>query len=318
MSDDYSELRLLGRTGLMVSSVSLGASPLGGVPKLYGYDTSADSARETLLRAFRGPFTLLDTSNNYSNGESERRIGEAIRANGGLPEGFMVVTKVDRDPDTDDFSGARVRRSIEESVERLGIDSFPIVHLHDPEFASFEQITGRGGALEVLVRLKDEGVAKNLGVAAGSIEVSHRYLDTGIFDVVLTHNRYSLLDRFAGPLLDQATKLGLGVFNAAPYGGGMLSKGAKVQPVYGYGMGGESLRERAIAMEAACSEFGVPLAAAALQFSVRDPRIHSTIVGVSAAHRIDETSALLMVPIEDALWERLDALAPPPDEWINE
>ena len=167
------------------------------------------------------------------------------------------------------------------------------------------------------MRLRDEGVVDAIGVAGGPISLLTRYVETDLFDVVLTHNRYTLLDRSAEPLLAAATARGIGVLNAAPYGAGMLVKGPDVRPRYAYGLGDGSLAETAGRMRAACDAFGVPLPAAALQFSVRDPRILTTVVGMSAPDRISETVDLLDVVIPDELWDQLRALTPPAALWIG-
>ena len=108
----------------------------------------------------------------------------------------------------------------------------------------------------------------------------------------------------------------MGVINAAPYGGGMLAKGPDVRPRYAYGMGHDSLAETASHMRAASDRYHVPLAAAALQFSVRERRIHSTVVGISAPERVGETLDLLGVAIPDELWDELSQLTPSPELWI--
>ena len=127
-----------------------------------------------------------------------------------------------------------------------------------------------------------EGLVEHLGVAGGPVGLLQQYLDTGEFEVVLSHNRYTLLDRSAEPLFRSAADRGLGVLNAAPYGGGMLSKGPSVQQKYAYGSRDDRIRQAAEAMEAACRRYDVPLAAAALQFSMRSEMIDSTVVGVSS------------------------------------
>ena len=130
------ELRQLGRTGLLVTPLCVGTSPLS-MPALYGHVEPA-RAVATVLAAFDGPLNFLDTSNEYGGGESERLVGEAVRARGGLPIGFVLETKVDPDPRTGDFSGLRVRASVEESLARLGLDHITLLHFHDPERISFE------------------------------------------------------------------------------------------------------------------------------------------------------------------------------------
>jgi D-threo-aldose 1-dehydrogenase len=300
----------LGKTGLEVTPLCIGTSTIAGFTSTYGYEVDDERAVETILAVFDSDVNYLDTGNNYGeDGLAERRIGEAIRRRGGLPEGFVLQTKVDADPETGDYSGARVRRSVEESLERLGIDHLPILALHDPEFMKQDGLAP-GGALDALVELREAGVADHLAVAAGDIPITQRYLDTGEFDVVLNHNRYTLLNREAEELFTKARADGLGVLNAAPYGGGMLAKGPAVQPKYCYGERDEAIAAAAVAMSEACERAGVPLIAAALQFSVRSPLVDATVVGVSRPERVRQTIDLLAVEIPDALWDELEALKP--------
>ncbi|MEV8084965.1 aldo/keto reductase [Pseudarthrobacter oxydans] len=301
--------RVLGRTGLSVSPVSVGTCALGSHPTQYGYEVDTDTAVATVRRVFEGPFNFMDTSNEYSQGESERRIGYVVRENGGLPEGFVLATKVDPCAETADFSGDRVRKSVEESLRRLGLDHLQLVYLHDPERITFEEGTAPGGPLEALLELRDEGVIRHLGVAGAPIDLELKYLATDAFDVVLSHNRYSLVDQTALPLLADATARGVGFVNAAPYGGGILAKGPDAVRNYCYGPASEAVVERVTAMKQLCGEYGVPLAAAALQFSTSDSRVSSTLVGMSDPARIDHTARLFDWHIPKELWSQLLALA---------
>jgi D-threo-aldose 1-dehydrogenase len=308
----------LGSTGLVVSSVCIGTSPLANMPQLYGYEVDTDTAVATVRAAFDSPFNFLDTSNGYGeDGTSERRIGQAIREAGGLPDGYVLATKVDPDPVTGAFDGARVRASVEESLDRLGMTRFQLLYLHDPERMPFADGIAPGGAVEALVALKNEGLVDNIGVAGGDLSVLTDYVRTGEFDVVLNHNRFTLVDQSASALIDETKARGMGFVNAAPYGGGMLVKGPDAQPKYAYGTRDSGIRDSVLAMMAACAEYDVPLAAAALQYSVRDPRIDSTVVGVSSPARIQQTIDLLEADIPDALWERLEQLAPSREHWLN-
>jgi hypothetical protein len=166
--------------------------------RLYGYEVSTERALRTLRAVLAGPINFLDTSNNYGDGESERRIGVALREAGGLPDGFVLATKVDRDA-SGDFSGARVRRSLQESLERLGLERLALVYLHDPEHIAFEDGVAPGGPVQALVELQREGLIDHLGVAGGPIDLMRRYIQTGAFEVVITHNRFTLVDRSAEP-----------------------------------------------------------------------------------------------------------------------
>ncbi len=122
----------LGRTNLVVSNICFGTSALGNMPDTYGYAVDEERARETIRAIFDGPINFLDTSRNYGFGRSEQRIGEVIRERG-LPAGFVISTKLDRDMDTNRFDAPRARRSLEESLEALGLDHIQLLHLHDPE-----------------------------------------------------------------------------------------------------------------------------------------------------------------------------------------
>ena len=117
------------------------------------------------------------------------------------------------------------------------------MHLHDPENISFEEGVAKGGPLEALQQLKEEGVIAHLGVAGGPIDLMQRYIRTGAFDVVLTHNRFNLVDRSAEPLLDEAQALGVAVLNAAPFGGGILAGAKAAQGYFAYHEAGDEIAQ---------------------------------------------------------------------------
>jgi D-threo-aldose 1-dehydrogenase len=300
-------LNEFGNTGLMVTPVCIGAGAFGG-RRADGQVIPVDRTLDTIRRAFRGPFNFMDTSNEY--GDSELRIGEVIAEIGKLPDGFVLATKVDPAPGSTDFSGSRVRRSVEESLGRLGVDRLEIVYLHDPERIPFAEATGPSGAVAALVGMREEGLIGHLGVAGGSVRLELEYLATGLFDAALLHNRYTLLDQSAEPLLLRSTATGTAFVNAAPFGGGagILARGPEGVSDYAYGPASIGLVHRAREIARLCRRFDVPLAAAALQFSLHDPRVTSTIVGMSQPSRIDDTVAAASHPIPEELWEEIAAL----------
>ena len=299
-------LRPLGRTGLEVTPLCVGTGPLGNTPIAHAQFVPLEDALATVRRVLAGPINFLDTSNNY--GDAELRIGMVLRALGGVPEGFVLETKVDRDMETGDFSGDRVRRSVEESLERLGLDRLGLVHLHDPEHITFEEAVGPGGALEALQALQAEGLIANLGVAGGPIELLRRYIRTGAFTVVLTHNRFSLVDQSAEPLLAEAAELGVAVLNAAPFGGGILAGSQAAKGFYAYRRASSEMLARIDALDAACGRHGVPLAAAALQFAMREPRIAATLAGCVHPQEVDLLIEHAEWPIPSEVWDELGAL----------
>src|SRR5918999_3813562 len=217
--------RPLGDTGLLVSPVCFGCAPLADMPQTFGFSVAKERAYETLRTAIESPVNFLDTAASYGDGEAEERIGEVLRELGGVPPGYVVATKADRDLTTGDFSGEQMRRSVERSLELLGMEKLQLVYLHDPEHESFEHMMAPGGPVEVLVDLKREGIIEHLGVAGGPIDLEIRFAETDLFEAVITHNRYTLVDRSAEPLLDVAAERGVAALNAAPYGSGILAKG---------------------------------------------------------------------------------------------
>ncbi|HET7269830.1 MAG TPA: aldo/keto reductase [Rubrobacter sp.] len=312
---DPSSRRTLGSTGLSVSPVCVGCAPLGNMPETFDYGVGEEQARETLRAVFESPINFLDTAAAYGDGESERRIGEVLKEMGGLPDDVVLATKADRDLTSGDFSGDQIRRSVERSLRLLGLDKLQLVYLHDFEYLDepgrepFEYMMAPGGPVEVLTDLREQGVIEHLGVAAGPVDGLIRFAQTNIFEAVITHNRYTLVNRTAGPLFDVAAEHGVAALNAAPYGSGILAKGPDAYARYEYQEAPKEMIERVRAMQEACREFDVPLAAAALQFSMRDPRIVSTIVGMTRPERVKQTLDLAVYPIPDELWYRLDSLA---------
>lgn len=302
--------RQFGQADYQVTPICVGTSALGNFPAQYGYEVDDATAVATILKVLEGPLNFIDTSNEYGNGgDSERRIGEALRQAGGLPEGFVLATKVDPLPGSTDFSARRTRQSVLESLERLGQDQLQVCYLHDPEKISFEAGIAPDGPLEAMIAMKKEGLIRHLGVAGGPIDLMLAYVETGAFDAVISHNRYTLVDQSAEPLIEACSRRGIAFVNAAPYGGGILAKGPDKVAKYCYAPAEARLLDRVRRMDALCAAHGFPLAAAALQFSMRDPRVTSTIVGMSEPRRIAQTLALASHAIPDGVWQELTTLA---------
>jgi len=281
------------------------------MPEDFAYEVPEERAMATIRAFFAGPFNFLDTAASYGDGESERRIGIVLRELGALPSGFVLATKADRDLRTGIFTGAQMRRSVERSLRLLGLEQLQLVYLHDPEHISFEESMQPDGPVEVLQQCKNEGLIAHLGVAGGPIDMMIRFVETGLFEAAISHNRFTLLNREAEPLWEICTRQGIAALNAAPYGSGILAKGPGAYPRYMYGQASPELLRRARQMEEACERHGLPLAAAALQFSLREARITSTIVGMTRPERLTETLKLAQHPIPEELWAELDSIYRP-------
>jgi D-threo-aldose 1-dehydrogenase len=303
------ETTKLGRTDLMVSRVCWGTGPIGHMPEVYGHGSSEELAYATVNAIFDGPGNFLDTSRNYGAGRSEERIGHVIKARGGIPAGFVVATKLDRDPVTNSFDADAMRRSLEKSLRALNLDRVGLLHIHDPEYAANpDEVTRPGGGVETLHRMKDEGLCDAVGLAAGRVDVMMPILERFDFDAMITHNRFTLVNRNADAMIDYAAGKGIAVINAAPFAGGVFARGSDANPRYVYQEASEEMLRPVRAVEAVCARHGVPPGAVALQFSMRDPRITSTICGVGRPEEITGVAAWADWAVPAAVWDEIAAL----------
>jgi len=314
---------------LNVSPLTLGTSPLGR-------DTTPGSPEEGAAVEFAeqllaSTHAFIDTSNNYAGGRSEAVLGLAIARWGTVPTptphsagalrgasgrvgpaATRVISKVDCDPETGAFDRDRVMRSFEETTSRLGVERLPLLHLHDPYTVTFDEAMGRGGAVEGLIELRESGRVDAIGVAAGPVGLMARYVGAGVFDAVLIHNRFTVVDRSAAPVFADARERGMTVFNAAPFGAGILATGPREGAMYGYRPATPELQEWVSRLERVAAAAGVSLPAVALHFSLRSPLVDSTVVGISSARRLAELDGLAATPIPDDVWDELESLGPAP------
>ncbi|WMS42014.1 aldo/keto reductase [Acuticoccus sp. MNP-M23] len=299
----------VGKTSVEVTDLAFGTSGLGSMPDTYGYSVDEERAYATVHAIFDGAANVLDTSRNYGAGRSEERVGHVIRERGGIPDGFVISTKIDRDMSDNRLDAARVRKSFEESLKTLGVERIQILHLHDPEYCrSLDEITEKGGALDELFKLKEEGLVDAVGLAMGNLDIMFPMLKSRPFDCLISHNRFTLINRAAQEMFDYAAAEGMTVLNAAPFSGGVLAKGSQDVKKIAY----TDVDDEALApvrkIEAICAEAGVPMGAAALQFSMRDPRVGSTIIGVTKPERVAQTQAWAEQSIPADAWDKLLAL----------
>ncbi len=295
--------RRLGRTGLQVSPIGLGGAHLGRATD--GFDES--QAVATVHRALELGVNLIDTSPMY--GPSEHFIGAALRewwAAGGRREDLVISTKtgfVERG--VMDYSGDWTRRSVERSLRLLGTDYLDVVHVHDP--VSLEPVFATGGALEALEDLKRIGAIRAIGLGVRNQPFHRRCIDSGRFDVSLTHCDHNLIDWSAAEgVLPTAAEHDVGVLNGAAVMLGLLSGEDPRGPARSLGGFATDRRlQRASALWEWAQARGVGLLAINLQFCLREPRIASTLVGARDPGEIEADIAAATVALPDDLWTEL-------------
>ena len=320
----------LGRTELTVTRVGLGTAPLGGLYE----DVSDEQARTTIDRAWELGLRLFDTAPLYGHGRSERRLGSAL---GARPrDDYVLATKVGRLLRTDappddsqlsggierwkglppenpvfDFSYDGVMRSVEESLERLGLDRVDVLHVHDPDDHYDEALEGAYRALD---RLRSEGTIGAVGAGMNQVEMPLRFAREADFDCFLLAGRYTLLDQSALPeLLPLCLEREIAVILGGVYNSGILAD-PRPGATYDYSVAPPELLERARAIEAVCARHDVPLKAAAIQFPLANPAVTSLLVGARSVAELDENLDLLRREIPGEVWEDLRAEGLLPEE----
>ncbi|GAB3004650.1 aldo/keto reductase [Saccharothrix stipae] len=315
----FAERVPLGRTDVTVTRLGLGTAPLAG---LYA-EVVDDEAAATHEAAWAAGIRYFDTAPHYGAGLAERRLGTFLA---GRPRAeFAVSTKVGRllvpgetppgsegffydDPGVvrvRDYSAEGVYRSLSESLERSGLDSFEIVLIHDPDDHWEEAVSGAYPALE---RLRAEGAVRAIGAGMNQTAMLSRFVAETDVDCVLVAGRYSLLDRGAADdLLPLCEKRQVGVIV-----GGVFNSGILANPVpgamYNYFPASEEVLRRVRALAARCAEHGVALAAAALRFPLRHPAVTTVVVGARSPREVAENTAHATAVIPEALWAELDGL----------
>jgi D-threo-aldose 1-dehydrogenase len=293
---------------VQLTRLGLGTAPLAGLYEA----TDEETARATVDRAWELGIRYFDTAPLYGSGLAEQRVGAALRDR--PRDEFLLSTKVGRllrpgVPDAVfkdapplapvfDFSGDGVLRSLEESLERLGLDRVDIALLHDPDdhldeaLASLEPLRGRVDAV---------------GVGTNSVGTALHFVRNGSIDYLLIAGRYTLLDGSAGnELLPLCAERGVRVIVGGVFNSGLLAGGT----TFDYQEAPDALVARTRELAAICERHGVPLAALALQFPLRHPAVAGIVVGARSPAEIEHDHDLLEAQIPDALWDELAAPSP--------
>lgn len=302
-------------------SLGFGAAGIGNLYRAMDDAVAAD----TIEAAWRGGIRHFDTAPHYGLGLSERRLGAALA---GKPrDSFLLSSKVGRlvvsNPDSTpndladgfDVSGeltrqwdpteSGVRRSIEESLDRLGVDRIDIAYLHDPDVYDLE--SGITEALPALAKLRDEGLVQAIGVGTNSAEAAAECIRRGNLDLVMLAGRYTLLEQPAlAELLPLCLDHGVGVVNVGVYNSGLLARNTVPDDAhYNYAQAPRELVGRARQIAAICNEFNVELPAAALAFSLRHSAVQAVVVGASGPEQMQQNLDRSAVAIPEDLWVAL-------------
>ena len=301
--------------GLVPGPFVFGAAPIAGLFT----PVSDQTAAATLAAAWAAGIRVFDTAPHYGVGVSERRLGSFLA---GYPrDEFTVSTKVGRllvpaagDVQGEDgfygipaltrvrdYSRDGVRRSLEESLERLGLDRVDIALIHDPD-DFMEQAAGQ--AYPALASFRDSGVVRAIGAGMNSASALAWLAERCDLDCVLVAGRYTLLDQAAATeLFPVCQRRDVAVLAAGVFNSGILAR--PDDGTYDYAPAPPAVLARARRMRDACARHGVPLPAAALQFTLRHPAVTTAVIGARTAEEITLDVSYLETPVPDALWAEL-------------
>ncbi len=304
----------LGRTSLQVTRLGLGTAPLGGLYAAVGDEV----ARATVDRAWELGLRWFDTAPLYGSGLAERRVGAALAAR--PRDAYALATKVGRllvpggAPEQEfwgetsglapvfDYSAAGTRRSLEDSLGRLGLDRVDVVHVHDPD----EHVRAAlEGAYPALAALRAEGAITAVGAGMNQAPALAELARAADFDCFLLAGRYTLLDQSGlADLLPLCAERGIAVIAGGVFNSGLLADprpGAR----FDYNPVDDATLARALAVRQVCDRHDVPLAAAALQFPLGHPAVATVVVGARSPQEIADNVALFDLEIPGALWADL-------------
>lgn len=281
------ELRELGKTGLKLSCVGFGASPLGNV---FG-PVPLDDAIASVRLAFSLGINFFDTSPYYGGTLSEKVLGRALQALEVPRSEYIVSTKCGRYAEGFDFSAERVTKSIDESLARLNLDYVDILQCHDIEFGSLDQIVNE--TIPALQKLKEAGKIRFIGITGLPLESFTYVLDRvppGTVDVILSYCHYSINDSTLEDLLPYLKSKGVGVISASPLSMGLLTENGPPE----WHPASPEIKAACRDAVAYCKNEGKNITKLALQFSLSNKEISSVLVGMNSIRQVEENAAAAM------------------------
>ena len=264
--------RTLGKTGLRVSVLGFGASPLGGVFAPIDETVGIRAVHEAVERGVN----FFDVAPYYGLTKAETVLGKALRE---IPrEKFILATKVGRygaKSKDFDFSAARVTRSVDESLQRLQVDHVDLIQCHDIEFGSLDQVIEE--TLPALRRVRDQGKARFIGITGLPLKIFRYVLKHADVDTVLSYCHYSLNDSSLVELLPLLQEKGVGIISASPFSMGLLTE----QGPPDWHPAPVEIKAACARAAAHCKKRGTDISRLAMQFAFANPSIHTTLVGMS-------------------------------------
>lgn len=271
----------LGATGLHLSTLGFGGSPLGNV---FG-TVNEDEAIASVHEAARLGINYFDTSPYYGSTLAEQVLGKALKT---LPlprEKYIVSSKCGRYAEGFDFSAERVIRSVDESLERLNLDYIDIMQCHDIEFGSLDQVITE--TIPALSKLKETGKIHFIGITGLPLKIFKYVLDRvppGTIDVVLSYCHYSLNDSSLEGLLPYLKNKGVGIISASPLSMGLLTESGPPS----WHPAPADLQSACASAAMHCKARGKNISKLALQYALRNPDISSTLVGMNSVEQVRE------------------------------
>ncbi len=293
--------RVLGRTGLQVPILSFGASSLGQEFR----KVNLDEAIKSVHVALDAGMSLIDTSPFYGRGMSEVLLGAALRE---VPrESYTLCTKLGRyDLAHFDFSYKRVLESIDVSLHRMGTDHVDILLAHDIEFGDIEQVIHE--TIPAMRRVQQAGKARFIGVSCYPMKAFRHALGGAELDCIMSYNQYTLQNtRLADDLIPTLREKGVGVMNAGPFSARLLTNA----PLPAWLKEPEEVKAAARAAAALCASREVDIAKLALQFSISNPAIATTVAGSANPENIRKWAQWVDEPVDAELLREVQAIFAP-------
>jgi len=291
------EYRTLGKTQLQVSALSFGASSLGGVFK----PVDESLAIRTVHTALDLGINFIDVSPFYGYTKAEQVLGKALK---GVPrDRYYLATKVGRYGDAEfDFSAQRTLQSVDASLRRLGVEYLDIIQSHDNEYGDLNQVIGE--TIPALRRVQKEGKARFVGVTGYPLKIFDVILSRVEVDTILSYNHYALNDTTLTSLLPWLQSEETGVINASPVSQGLLTN----NELPAWHPAPQNVRQACSAAAAFCRQQGTDIAKLAMQFSVANPAIHTTLVGTANPANLQKNVQWISEPIDQTLLAKVQEI----------